>query len=458
MRWIYMFAVVGMSAEFVACSGAPDTGNSKSSTPSGKDDHPTLLPSSTETVDFSYAIAVPMKPETSCKAHPEGIANDAVRFDYLTAGKDGEVRFYPPAKEWGTRVTLNCTLDGVDQGEYLVDVNDPSTFKREDKEQLVPTVIGVRPALTGDLSALSVNDFIGKGYMPPPDPVLQPEAYAMWKDGVTKPVNIYNAILTARLGERAGAFEGTGNSNWSGIVQSANGFQILNNQIVTASTNTLYEEYFATLNSPSSSCAANPTGGCNTALWAGIGGFQFPFFGSPATPQLIQSGFNPLGSNPAAPFIEYTPGGIVPVSVPPPGFAYAAGDAFQEIGWSATSSSCGAISTTGQWACFEFYDATRGWIIEPAAIRISSGPFMPVTTEYVTEWVSHDNAKFSTQAMTGGGYDFNNNFHADPGSGSDPYIVSTQNGSSGPVATATWNNGSVNSPQDPMIFTWKNPQ
>src|SRR5580658_7993244 len=93
--------------------------------------------------DFSYAIAVPVPPQTTCTVHPEGVSKDPTRTAVVWGGADGEIRFYPPPQAWGPRLTLDCTLNGSPQGTYLVDLN--ASFKRESGSALEPTFAGVRP-------------------------------------------------------------------------------------------------------------------------------------------------------------------------------------------------------------------------------------------------------------------------------------------------------------------------
>jgi hypothetical protein len=131
---------------------------------------------------------------------PEGVSNDPTRNAAVYADSTGEVRFYEPPQNWGTVLTLECTLNGDPKGTYLVDLNDSSTFKGESKSELQPHVVGSRPALTGDLSTISPGQLQQQGYPPRPDPVSTPTQYAHWVQKVTQPADLINAVPVAELG------------------------------------------------------------------------------------------------------------------------------------------------------------------------------------------------------------------------------------------------------------------
>src|SRR5271166_1480677 len=151
---------------------------------------------------LAYALSVP--PSTQCTIHPEGVT-DPARTNTLFAGDDGEIRFdlLPSAQHsgWGTRLSLECSIDGGTQGTYLVDLNDSSTFKAKTKASLTPHVVGVRPALVGDLTAVSQDQLAQQGYPPRPDPT-QPE-FEKWQQSVGTPTSIYDVVPFATLGVRA---------------------------------------------------------------------------------------------------------------------------------------------------------------------------------------------------------------------------------------------------------------
>jgi hypothetical protein len=173
--------------------------------------------------DRSWIVTVPMPPWTQCTAYPEGVSDDPARTDSIFAGTDGELRFYPPPPSWGTTLTLACALNGGTQTTYLVDLNDPTTFTQKSQFDLAPNVVGVRPPLTGDLTAVLPADLLKGLYPARPDPVRAPQRYAQWISNVTLPYTIYRAKLVANLGEHmsgsTGAYVGSESSNWSGFIQ-----------------------------------------------------------------------------------------------------------------------------------------------------------------------------------------------------------------------------------------------
>ncbi len=105
--------------------------------------------------DYTWAVGIALP----CTL--EGASNDPIRVGEIHAGTDGEARFFPPPGTWGTRLALDCTLEASSQGHYHVDLNDSSTFKKLGSSDLAPHPTGfIRPPLTGDLSAISINDLL----------------------------------------------------------------------------------------------------------------------------------------------------------------------------------------------------------------------------------------------------------------------------------------------------------
>jgi hypothetical protein len=115
----------------------------------------------------------------------------------------------------------------------------------------------------------------------------------------------------------------------------------------------------------------------------------------------------------------------------------------------------------GNYACFLFEDTTQDWYFEGGGSLTQTQPFpsaalVPTTMEYVAEKnTGLINAGYGATTMTGGAYDLNGNFHADPGIGNDPYVFFQQSDSNGPVTQAVWANGTINSPADPMYFFYE---
>ena len=163
---------------------------------------------------------------------PSGSSNDPTRTDITAAaGADGEIRFYRPPPNWGNKLTLDCSLNGSSQGQYFVDLNDPSTFARESLSDLAAavTVRGKTSALTGNLSALSPIDLLQQGYPPPPNSGTQPELYNQWMQSVSRPGTRYQLAPVLALGLKgAGQSEGHCNGAWTGFMQAAVGFSRLN--------------------------------------------------------------------------------------------------------------------------------------------------------------------------------------------------------------------------------------
>ena len=421
--------------------------------------------------DFSYAVALAMQPWTQCTIYPEGNSGDAAHTNVLSAGASGEVRFYPPSADWGERLTLNCTLNGSTAGTYLVDLTDPSTFTRKSQADLVPHVTRTRPALTGDLSALSLDDLLQQGYPPRPDASKDVSGYKRWTQAVTGPVDVFNGMLVAVLGRGFSTYQGTINCNWTGFVQSANGFANLGCGIEAEYTGTLYDMYAMTMFAPTSGCTV-PGSACLTALWGGVGGslvnltdFGLGVVGPTA---LIQSGFALVGNSASAPFVQFAPNGY---SLPtPPSDRYTAGDTFLVWGWAASDVMCDPTTGGPQFGCFGFEDesASPPWVFAGPDLALNaptSATFIPATAEFIAEVSSaptNGNASYGYDYMYAAAWDETGTEHLDPGGGEsnpDPYIYTQQNDSSNnPYSTAEWDNATLNSPVDPMFFLWSHSQ
>jgi hypothetical protein len=424
--------------------------------------------------DLSYAVAIPMPPWTQCIIYPEGDSGDAAHTNIVSAGASGEVRFYPPSQDWGTRLSLDCTLNGSAQGSHLVDLNDASTFKHESQADLTPHVTGTRPALTGDLSALSLNDLLQTGYPPRPDSSNDPKGYSRWVKAVSQPATIFNGVTVGHLGARLGSlqFQVT-TGNWTGFVQSANNFETpLASKIPT----TLYNEYEMFMPVPVTS-GCRFSGGCETAIWGGIGGVPVdtPGFGVVQT-SLLQSGFWMVGSNPAEMVIEFAP--PLPFTapapngvMPPPGTVYAPADNFYVWGWAASDVSCTPdLRGGGAFGCFGFWDTTNNWSMAGAdfALNQPQGIYLSATAEFIAEVLPTpppqsrvQNTSYGYDYLYGAAYDTTGVEHPDPGAGgtdpSDPYVYTQQNDPSGnPYSTAVWYEGGITNAVDPMFFVWQN--
>jgi len=136
--------------------------------------------------DDSWAAAVQVPPLAQCTVYPTGASNDPTRNGRTQSDADGWVRFHVPPPAWGTKVTLNCALNGS-QTQYAVDLNDSSTFTRQSGSDLDAKIVRTQPALTGDVSAISLDDLRRQGYPARPDPATQPEHYSQWLQSVSRP-------------------------------------------------------------------------------------------------------------------------------------------------------------------------------------------------------------------------------------------------------------------------------
>jgi len=426
----------------------------------------TVVAAPTGSTASPFAVALEMQPSTRCSIFPEGSANDPAHNATVFADGNGELRFFTPPSDWGTRITLQCDLTGTSQQAILVDLNDNSTFVAKSRADLEPQFIGTRPALTGDLSSIPLPDLIQQGYPPRPDPANSPDRYAIWAERVATPMRIFEPVPIALLSTSfGGAYDGTYSGNWAGIVQSSSGF---NTSVDPANAvfGTFYDMYFAdTLLPANAGCASGDS--CVTAIWAGIGGYNTNgIFGGTFHPDLIQSGFAlQSGINLPSPgagtflFTEFAPGtgaGTPSLFLPPSGDTTATFDEFGLWGWTASSASGCALSTTATVACFSFDDYTQSWGFGANAQNPpGDNAWVPSTVDYVAETPRpFNNTYYWVDIMEGEGWDFSGADHPDPGSGSDAYVDVTATGSS----VAAWYNGTTfqfNPPVDPIYFVWQ---
>ncbi len=175
---------------------------------------------------------------------------------------------------------------------------------------------------------------------------------------------------------------------------------------------------------------------CRTAalpLWAGIGGYPTTFFGI-LSPELIQSGIT-LQAVRASRILIYSPN-IRPEGAWKCRFPREIncpwGTRWRSRGWSATDKSCATISSGGQFACFGYQDLTANWALSYKPQPATGGIWLPTTAEYVAEKLTDDEqaSNYDYAIIEGGAFDSNLTWHADPGSGTDPYIYAEQIGAS----------------------------
>jgi hypothetical protein len=422
--------------------------------------------------DQSYAVAIPMKPWTECTIYPEGASGDPVHTNTIKADASGEVRFYPP-QDWGTRLSLDCTLNGSSQGSHLVDLSDASTFKRESESDLIPHVERVLPALAGDPMAPSLKELLKQGYPPRPDPQRSRARYQHWLQAVSTPAQVYSSMPVSKVGDSFNYFWGeNANYGWTGFVQSNSAFDP-SPPIKATYNGTVYEEYMAEMGVPGFS-NGQACSNCSTGIWAGTGGVKIDLtqFGFGVQPtDLFQSGFALNNkSNKGQPFYEFVAVGNESAVYPPVPQAdqYSAGDEFIVWGWQASDSSCDLTSSDAQYACFGFWDLTANpnWVLVGLKLPISAGIYLPVTVEYIAEAPTGRNASYGFDFFEGGADDTNGVEHLDPGGDSaggplDYWAYVEQDDPSGnPYSIGAWGNNSwrTNTPQDPIWLQFQNSQ
>jgi hypothetical protein len=402
---------------------------------------------------------------TQCAVYPEnGNPNDPSHSGIVSAGSDGKVHFRPPPPDWGTKLTFNCSLSGSAKGTYFVDFSDTSTFTEESPTALTAQPIGTRPALTGDLTALSNSQLLKRGYPPRPDPQADPPQYSRWVDAISRPVTVFQPVPITYIGPRQyGQYIGNTFCNWTGFIQSADGFQSLTNCLLATNwegaTYSIYH-FYSSVPYVTSGCGIGSN--CATGIWAGIGGLPVAGQGSKAS-ALIQSGFYMQNNGIAGLFVEFAPNSAAGPSGLPLGDDYARGDQFYIWGWSASESNCewtGSFNNTN-FGCFGFQDITKGWTYSSTSMEQPrpSGLFLPTSGELIVENPSGStNADYTNTPGYGTFYDENESPHPDPGASSatDPYVYQQQNDSSGnAVNVATWANGLQSPPRDPATFIFQ---
>jgi hypothetical protein len=201
-------------------------------------------------------------------------------------------------------------------------------------------------------------------------------------------------------------------------------------------------------------------------MWVGIGGWPTDLFGESIAPDLLQSGFmtNQYSNGPVVDLFAEWVGGTrtdLPKFFSMPGNEkYGSGDRFEIIGY-AGDANCNLTTGKPSLGCFYYLDVTNNWVQSTTVSPPVDSQWWPVTTEYVYEKASAGmNEDFFLNEITGEGIDTSGTVHLDPGNSSgdgDPYIVTTQHDSLGNAcAIPEWNNGTVNSPQDPMFLVWNN--
>ncbi len=428
---------------------------------------------------------------TQCTVTPQGAGRNDPRIDAIQADEDGEARFSPPPSTWGTKLLLNCTLNGT-SSQYLVDLNDSSTFRRESGSDLAPRPNGTLPALTGDLSAISQDDLVQQGYLPRPAGPIGSPAYNQWVASVSKPTIKFMPVGVEHLGVyNYGTYKGTVSAApWNaGIEMATAGFPLTSlNPSGTSyptSNSQLFNAYQFVITVPYYYGCSSGT--CATSIWGGIGGSLITGTnGQLITPtsSLIQSGWE-IASN-QSPNIqlmwEYfvtgssnSPncGGFNTAAMPPGSFS--SGDQILMDTYAVTSSACTTLAiNSAPWACYYWEDTSVNpyVIVGPKKLQVPSCSgdkpnWIPTTWEFAAEVSGggsgggYRNANYGDSEMVyGSAGDYTGNWHADPGNpvySGDPYLYFQTNASSGDVlSNGIWFSGYTWDPVDPFSVFWDN--
>lgn len=422
----------------------------------------------------TQAYSVTISHGASCSIHPEGITNDPSRNVTLVARDDGKIRFDivpSAAAAWGTRLTVDCVLSNASQS-HLVDLNDPSTFKSEAGTDLQPVKTGVRPPLTGDLTAIPMNQLLQGHYPMRPD--VSSPFYAKWVQQVTTSADIFRAVPVAALGlYNTGSFV-TGTTqpdqNWSGFVQAAAGFTVNNGYPYANPSLSLSDVYggYKALTLVPNGQGCWQAGNCDeSSFWAGVGGGYLwgGTAGNSAKTSLLQNGFAWFFGQDLELFYEFWPGPVFtfqsvaqyPLNV---------GDEILLEGYDGDAN-CNYTTSAPTNGCFAWFNFSEpgGWVQWDYAPWVQTNPmtgesaqWFPATAEYISEWHPGGgiNDNITGEVMEGTALDLAGNWHPDPGSSSatDPYAVFWgQDNNRRLCNIVEWANSTVNSPQDPMYFS-----
>ena len=334
--------------------------------------------------DWTWAAAISVQPQAQCNVYPQGGASgDITRSDLIPTGSDGMLRFYSPPPSWGSVLSVDCRLNGSSVGQYIVNLNDATTFTRLSGSDIEPKLTGTQPPFSGDPSTVSALDFAAQGYPVPPDRATHPALYAQWQKLIATPVPTYQLMNIVQLGMKGyGALGGECNSsNWGGVVMSAGGFSSACVTRTPTSPSEVYELYNAFTYINGASGCNNGSPPCTTYEWAGLGGSPQQYLnGSPST--LMQSGLA-LQNNAVGYYWEFFPG---PPHIQSLLSGWNSGDELQIQGSGVTSDSCSsAADYLAPYACFKWWDLRtfdEAYVAIPAP---SSGTWVPASWEFVIE-------------------------------------------------------------------------
>jgi hypothetical protein len=384
--------------------------------------------------DLTWVAAVNVQPGALCNIYPQGgNSKDLGTSDTVQASSDGVVRFYAPPPSWGSQLAVDCSLNGVSQGQYRVNLLDSSTFTRQSVADLVP-IVRTQPAFTGDPTSISTDGFRQLGYPGKPDGSARPDEYSRWLQFISQARPRYEPVSLGLLGAKGWQWDGNCNGgSWTGVIQAAVQFEPLgggsfscsNTNWPGANKSEFYESYYCDTNIPAVTCICNGL----TYLWCGIGGFANT--NAPGTNSaLLQHGFALAGNGVNTQvelYWEFWPSGatIYPLFV-----GWNENDEIELEAWGSASSACNTgTRSSPSWGCFEWVDYTAGqysWVAQQPPFVFD---WWPTTFEMVAEvpGANPKNIVGWSESFQGGAWDWNGNIHYDPGNslgGTDPYIGS----------------------------------
>ncbi len=147
-------------------------------------------------------VAVRTAPNAVCFLGHEAAKGQRMQLD---ADAEGVVRFHarPPKDGRAIALDLECTGEDGATTRHRIHVRGDARAPAQGaaEEQAGPGAHGsVRPALAGDLLALSNQELVARGYPPRPDPVSSPARYARWHRNVSRPFTIARPAKVAHPG------------------------------------------------------------------------------------------------------------------------------------------------------------------------------------------------------------------------------------------------------------------
>lgn len=317
-------------------------------------------------LDTAHPLLVQATPGARCNVHRRGAnpqTGNAEPSGNVSADADGKVRFFAPPKSWGAQFEVDC--DGTNTQHVSINLNDPSTYRIDEDIVNKPAEISVRPALTGDLQAIPLQDIVTQGYPPRPDAKRNPAGYEHWVSIVSSPRTVRKARFIAAPGRQAANYSGTADyyevdyaHPWAGRAYDVAGWHApTGNPVVDHGPNAnsdWYIQYASYMLVPSTTCPTNDY--CEGYEWAGMGGMEGADLIGDGS--LIQSGIYLQSTASPVLFAEYAPD--APYLNVPGSFTLSAGDIIETWGWLSTSAYCDDFDVyqTGKVGCFNYYNDT----------------------------------------------------------------------------------------------------